>query len=41
MGAVLPTRRLDVRIDGTGDEERTIELSTADPALVRLVEVAR
>ena len=40
MGDVLPVSRLDVRIEGTGDEERTIELSSADDALARLVEVA-
>ena len=40
MGDVLPLSRLDVRIDGTGDEERTIELSSADDALARLVEAA-
>lgn len=41
MGEVLPARRLDVRIAGTGDEERVIELATVDPALARLVEAAR
>jgi tRNA threonylcarbamoyladenosine biosynthesis protein TsaE len=41
MGDVLPTRRLDVRIEGTGDEERTIQLSTMDPALARLIEAVR
>jgi tRNA threonylcarbamoyladenosine biosynthesis protein TsaE len=41
MGDVLPSRRRVVRIDGTGDEERVIELSTPDPALVRLVDAAR
>lgn len=41
MGDVLPARRLDVRIAGTGDEERVIELLTADPALARLVDAAR
>jgi tRNA threonylcarbamoyladenosine biosynthesis protein TsaE len=40
MGDVLPLARLDVRIDGTGDDVRAIELSTADPALERLVEAA-
>ncbi len=40
MGDVLPLARLDVRIEGTGDDVRTIELSTADPALGRLVEAA-
>lgn len=41
MGEVLPGRRLDVRIEGTGDDERTIELSTSDRALARLLEAAR
>ena len=40
MGDVLPRARLDVRIEGTGDEVRTIELGTADPELARLVEAA-
>ncbi len=40
MGEVLPLARLDVRIEGTGDDVRTIELSTSDPALRRLVEAA-
>ena len=40
MGDVLPLARLDVRIEGTGDDVREIELSTVDPALVRLVEAA-
>jgi tRNA threonylcarbamoyladenosine biosynthesis protein TsaE len=40
MGDVLPARRLDVRIDGTGDEVRTIELSSPDPAMARLIEDA-
>jgi tRNA threonylcarbamoyladenosine biosynthesis protein TsaE len=40
MGDVLPRSRVDVRIDGTGDDVRAIELSTADPALARLVEAA-
>ena len=41
MGEVLPARRLDVRIEGTGDEERVIELRTTDPELARLVEAVR
>ena len=40
MGDVLPLARLDVRIEGTGDDVRTIELSTSDPALARLVDAA-
>ena len=40
MGDVLPRSRVDVRIDGTGDDLRAIELSTAEPGLARLVEAA-
>jgi tRNA threonylcarbamoyladenosine biosynthesis protein TsaE len=38
MAAVLPTGRLDVRIDGTGDDVRDIELASADERYRRLVE---
>jgi tRNA threonylcarbamoyladenosine biosynthesis protein TsaE len=38
MGDVLPAGRLDVRIDGSGDEAREIEVVTADPRLRRLVD---
>ena len=41
MGDVLPAGRLDVRIDGTGDEAREIEVVTADPRLRRLVSAVR
>jgi tRNA threonylcarbamoyladenosine biosynthesis protein TsaE len=41
MGDVLPRARVDIRIDGTGEDVRTIEISTADPGLARLVEAAR
>ena len=41
MGDVLPAGRLDVVIDGSGDEIREIEVSTRDPRLARLVEAAR
>jgi tRNA threonylcarbamoyladenosine biosynthesis protein TsaE len=41
MGDVLPAGRLDVVIDGSGDEIREIELVTVDPGLGRLVEAAR
>jgi tRNA threonylcarbamoyladenosine biosynthesis protein TsaE len=40
MGDVLPARRLDVRIQGTGDEVRAIALSSPDPAMARLIEAA-
>jgi tRNA threonylcarbamoyladenosine biosynthesis protein TsaE len=41
MGGVLPAGRLDVRIDGSGDEPREIVVETADPRLRRLVDAAR
>ena len=41
MGAVLPADRLDVVIDGSGDDVRDIAVSTTDPRLARLVEAAR
>jgi tRNA threonylcarbamoyladenosine biosynthesis protein TsaE len=41
MGDVLPTGRLDIRIDGSGEEPREIDVVTADPRLGRLVEAVR
>lgn len=41
MGEVLPARRLDVRIEGTGEDVRTIELSTPDSSLTRLLEAVQ
>ena len=41
MGPVLPAARLDVRIDGTGDEPRRIELVAGDPRYARYLEAAR
>ena len=41
MGDVLPAGRLDVVIDGSGDEVREIEVATVEPRLGRLVEAAR
>jgi tRNA threonylcarbamoyladenosine biosynthesis protein TsaE len=41
MGDILPVGRLDVRIDGSGDEVREIDVITADPRLRRLVEAVR
>ena len=41
MGGVLPAGRLDVRIAGSGDEVRDIEIVTADPGYARFVEAAR
>lgn len=41
MGDVLPAGRLDVVIDGSGEEPREIEVVTTDPELGRLVEAVR
>jgi tRNA threonylcarbamoyladenosine biosynthesis protein TsaE len=41
MGDVLPAGRVDVVIDGSGDEPREIEVMTTDPRLGRLVEAVR
>ena len=41
MGDVLPAGRVDVMIDGSGDEPREIEVVTTDPRLGRLVEAVR
>lgn len=38
LGEALPVARLDVIIDGTADEPRTITLRTADPAYLRYLE---
>jgi tRNA threonylcarbamoyladenosine biosynthesis protein TsaE len=40
MGDVLPAGRVDVRIGGSGDEPREIEVATAEPRLARYVEAA-
>jgi tRNA threonylcarbamoyladenosine biosynthesis protein TsaE len=40
MGEVLPAARLDVSIDGTGDEPRTISMTATDPTYVRYLDVA-
>ena len=40
MGIVLPAGRLDVRISGTGDEPRTIELVAGSPPYRRYLEAA-
>jgi tRNA threonylcarbamoyladenosine biosynthesis protein TsaE len=39
LGAALPDERLDVRIDGTGDEPRTIILRPAAAAYARYLDV--
>jgi tRNA threonylcarbamoyladenosine biosynthesis protein TsaE len=41
MGDVLPAGRLDVRIAGSGDDIRDIEIATADPDYAQYVEAAR
>jgi tRNA threonylcarbamoyladenosine biosynthesis protein TsaE len=38
LGPALPIRRLEVRIDGTGDEPRTITLRAFDPGHRRYLE---
>jgi tRNA threonylcarbamoyladenosine biosynthesis protein TsaE len=40
LGRALPVSRLDVMIDGTGDEPRRITLRSADPAYGRYLEAA-
>jgi len=41
MGDVLPAERLDVRIDGTGDEPRTIAVAATADRYRRYVDAAR
>jgi tRNA threonylcarbamoyladenosine biosynthesis protein TsaE len=41
MGEALPDGRLDVRIEGTGDEPRTITLRAGTPAYRRYLGVVR
>jgi tRNA threonylcarbamoyladenosine biosynthesis protein TsaE len=40
LGDALPVARLDVLIDGTGDDPRTITLASADPAYGRYLDAA-
>jgi len=40
LGATLPAERLDVRIDGTGDEPRRIRLDAGAPTMRRFLEAA-
>jgi tRNA threonylcarbamoyladenosine biosynthesis protein TsaE len=39
MGPFLPASRIDVMIEGSGDEPRTITLRAGDPGLSRYLEV--
>jgi tRNA threonylcarbamoyladenosine biosynthesis protein TsaE len=39
MGTVLPSARLDIAIEGTGDEPRTITIRAGEPDLARYLEV--
>ena len=41
LGSILPTARLDVEIDGTGDEPRAVDVVARDPRYRRYVEAAR
>lgn len=41
MGDVLPATRLDIRIGGSGDEPRDIEVAAGSPGLARYVEAVR
>ena len=41
MGGVLPAARLDVRIGGSGDEARDIDIVAGDGTYARYVEAAR
>lgn len=40
LGSTLPAERLDVRIDGTGDEPRSIRLVAGTPGLARYLDAA-
>ena len=40
LGETLPAGRLDVVIDGTGDESRRISLRSTDPGYARYLEIA-
>ena len=41
LGDTLPVARLDVIIDGTGDDPRRIALRSADPGYARYLEAAK
>jgi tRNA threonylcarbamoyladenosine biosynthesis protein TsaE len=41
MGPALPAARLDIRIDGLGEEPRTITLRAGDPSYRRYLEAIR
>jgi tRNA threonylcarbamoyladenosine biosynthesis protein TsaE len=38
LGSALPERRLDVRIDGSGEEPRAVTLATDEPDLARYLD---
>ena len=40
LGAALPAARLDIRLEGAGDEPRRITLATRDAAYLRYLEAA-
>jgi tRNA threonylcarbamoyladenosine biosynthesis protein TsaE len=41
FGPILPAGRLDVAIEGTGDEVRTLRLTATEPALERYLDAIR
>lgn len=41
LGEALPARRLDVRIDGSGDSPRRIRLQATDSSLARYLDAVR
>ena len=41
LGSGLPASRLDIRIDGSGDEPRVVTISATDERLERYLEAAR
>jgi tRNA threonylcarbamoyladenosine biosynthesis protein TsaE len=41
MADILPAARLDITIDGTGDEPRSITVRAGDPSLARYLEAVR
>jgi tRNA A37 threonylcarbamoyladenosine biosynthesis protein TsaE len=39
LEAAVPRRRLDIRIEGAGDDPRTLRIVATDPALARYLDV--